>query len=149
VVVRAAVAAKPAKVPVKSADGAAAGEIELALGVAPPETAKGLVHRYLVYVQQNARQVRSQCVGRAMRGRTPGRPLCGGLRSLAPAASSPPAPRPVRNAQGTASTLTRGEVRGGGKKPFKQKGTGNARRGSNTSPLFPGGGITFGPKVRA
>lgn len=40
------------------------------------------------------------------------------------------------------------EVRGGGKKPYAQKGTGNARRGSNTSPLFPGGGISFGPKVR-
>lgn len=49
--------------------------------------------------------------------------------------------------QGTASTLTRSEVRGGGKKPYKQKGTGNARRGSSTSPLFPGGGVTFGPKV--
>lgn len=50
--------------------------------------------------------------------------------------------------QGTASTLTRTEVRGGGKKPYAQKGTGNARRGSNTSPLFPGGGVSFGPKVR-
>lgn len=50
--------------------------------------------------------------------------------------------------QGTASTLTRSEVRGGGKKPYKQKGTGNARRGSNTSPLFPGGGISFGPKPK-
>lgn len=49
--------------------------------------------------------------------------------------------------QGTASTLTRSEVRGGGKKPYKQKGTGGARRGSSTSPLFPGGGVTFGPKV--
>lgn len=39
-------------------------------------------------------------------------------------------------------------MRGGGKKPYKQKGTGNARRGSSTSPLFPGGGVTFGPKVR-
>lgn len=50
--------------------------------------------------------------------------------------------------QGTASTLTRTEVRGGGKKPYAQKGTGNARRGSSTSPLFPGGGVSFGPKVR-
>lgn len=49
--------------------------------------------------------------------------------------------------QGTASTLTKSEVRGGGKKPYAQKGTGNARRGSRTSPLFPGGGIIFGPKV--
>lgn len=50
--------------------------------------------------------------------------------------------------QGTASTLTKGEVRGGGRKPYAQKGTGNARRGSSRSPLFPGGGVTFGPKVR-
>jgi large subunit ribosomal protein L4 len=39
-------------------------------------------------------------------------------------------------------------VRGGGKKPYKQKGTGNARRGSSTSPLFPGGGVSFGPKPK-
>jgi hypothetical protein len=58
-------------------------------------------------------------------------------------------PPPLLHTQGTASTLTRSEVRGGGKKPYKQKGTGNARRGSSTSPLFPGGGVTFGPKVRA
>jgi hypothetical protein len=58
-VVRAAVAAQPAKVTVKTADGAEAGTEELALGVAPATTAKGLVHRYLVYVQQNARQVRA------------------------------------------------------------------------------------------
>jgi large subunit ribosomal protein L4 len=50
--------------------------------------------------------------------------------------------------QGNASTLTRGEVRGGGRKPYKQKGSGNARRGSKRSPLMPGGGISFGPKVR-
>jgi hypothetical protein len=56
-------------------------------------------------------------------------------------------PSPLLHTQGTASTLTRSEVRGGGKKPYKQKGTGNARRGSSTSPLFPGGGVTFGPKV--
>lgn len=50
--------------------------------------------------------------------------------------------------QGTHSTLTKGLVRGGGKKPFKQKGTGNARQGSTRSPLMPGGGIIFGPKPR-
>ncbi|CAK0784026.1 hypothetical protein CVIRNUC_007229 [Coccomyxa viridis] len=48
--------------------------------------------------------------------------------------------------RGTSSTLTRSEVRGGGKKPYAQKGTGNARSGSRRSPLRPGGGITFGPK---
>lgn len=50
--------------------------------------------------------------------------------------------------QGTHSTLTKGEMRGGNKKPWKQKGTGRARAGSNTSPLWVGGGITFGPKPR-
>lgn len=49
---------------------------------------------------------------------------------------------------GTHSTKTKGEVRGGGKKPFKQKGTGNARQGSSRSPLMPGGGVLFGPKPR-
>ena len=50
--------------------------------------------------------------------------------------------------QGTASTKTRAYVRGGGKKPFKQKGTGNARQGSSRSPLMPGGAILFGPQPR-
>ena len=49
---------------------------------------------------------------------------------------------------GNASTKTRGEVSGSGKKPFKQKGTGNARRGSLRTPLAVKGGITFGPKPK-
>jgi len=47
--------------------------------------------------------------------------------------------------QGTHSTKTRGNVRGGGKKPWRQKGTGRARSGTNTSPIWVGGGIVFGP----
>ncbi|EFJ41763.1 plastid/chloroplast ribosomal protein L4 [Volvox carteri f. nagariensis] len=103
VVVNSAIA-PPATIPYKAADGSEKGNQQLALKVAE-ESAKGLVHRYLVLVQQNARQ-------------------------------------------GTASTKTRSEVRGGGKKPYAQKGTGNARRGSSVSPLFPGGGVTFGPKPK-
>ena len=51
--------------------------------------------------------------------------------------------------QGNAHTKNKSEVRGGGKKPFKQKGTGNARQGSTRSPLMPGGGTVFGPKHRS
>ena len=50
--------------------------------------------------------------------------------------------------QGTHATKTRSMVSGGGKKPFKQKGTGNARQGSSRSPLNPGGGIAHGPQPR-
>jgi large subunit ribosomal protein L4 len=95
---------KSVPVPIISFDGADKGTEALAVRVAE-ESARGLVHRYLVMVQQNARR-------------------------------------------GTASTLTRSEVRGGGKKPYAQKGTGNARRGSSVSPLFVGGGVIFGPKPK-
>lgn len=50
--------------------------------------------------------------------------------------------------QGTAMVKNKALVSGGGKKPFKQKGTGRARQGSNTSPLMPGGGRAFGPRPR-
>ena len=106
---------------------------------------QGLVHRYLVYAQQNARRVSLGSLGclpcsllrhwpRNLQGRS--------VVLLYKAQQAVTA-----CLQGTASTLTRGEVRGGGRKPYKQKGSGNARRGSKRSPLMPGGAISFGPKV--
>lgn len=86
-------------------DGSSAGEANLDLKTAKAEVAKGIVHKYVIMVRQNARR-------------------------------------------GTASTLTKREVRGGGRKPYKQKGTGNARLGSQRTPLRPGGGVIFGPKPK-
>ncbi|HWW09266.1 MAG TPA: 50S ribosomal protein L4 [Candidatus Acidoferrales bacterium] len=58
--------------------------------------------------------------------------------------------RQLNNArQGTHSTLTRGKVRGGGRKPYRQKGTGRARQGSIRAPQWTGGGIVFGPHPRS
>jgi len=51
--------------------------------------------------------------------------------------------------QGTSNTLTRGMVSGGGRKPFRQKGTGNARQGTSRAPQMPGGGTVFGPHPRS
>ena len=56
---------------------------------------------------------------------------------------------PSNQRQGTQSALTRSEIRGGGRKPFRQKGTGRHRQGSTTDPTQVGGGVAFAPKPRS
>jgi large subunit ribosomal protein L4 len=99
------VAMSAVTLPVLDFEGQKAGEVELDLRTARPETAKSVVHRGVITELQNRRR-------------------------------------------GTASTLTRAEVRGGGRKPYKQKGSGKARQGSIRTPLRPGGGVIFGPKPK-
>lgn len=121
--VHASTIAAPASLDVKKMDGTATGSEQLALKVAE-ETARGLVHR---------------CVIAAFNS-THGQHHPGHHRYLVTVR---------QNARrGTACTKTRAEVRGGGRKPYAQKGTGNARMGSKRSPLLPGGGVTFGPRPR-
>ena len=90
---------------IKDWQGEAAGEAELDLAVAPPESAQHLVYLALRRQMANKRQ-------------------------------------------SNAHSKTRSEVRGGGRKPWRQKGTGRARAGSIRSPLWRGGGVIFGPKPR-
>ena len=117
--IRMSIVAPPVPLEIKGFEGEVVGNDSLSLKVADPETAKGLVHRYVVKVRRDMRKVNNS-----------------GKDSSIDDPS-----------QGNASTKTRGEVRGGGRKPYAQKGGGRARRGSNRSPLIVGGGVIFGPKV--
>jgi len=72
-----------------------------------------------------------------------------GLKPNAPAMHSVVTAHLNNKRQGTQSTLTRAEVRGGGKKPWRQKGTGRARHGSTRSPIWTHGGVAFAPKPRS
>lgn len=117
--VHASTIAAPASLDVKKVDGTATGSEQLALKVAE-ETARGLVHRCVIHASPGAATPRHRYLVTVR-----------------------------QNARrGTACTKTRAEVRGGGRKPYAQKGTGNARMGSKRSPLLPGGGVTFGPRPR-
>jgi large subunit ribosomal protein L4 len=92
--------------PLLSAEGAAAGEVELSPGVAAQEIKPHLIHEVVTAEMAHRRR-------------------------------------------GTHSTKTRSEVRGGGAKPWRQKGTGRARQGSIRAPQWAGGGVVFGPQPRS
>jgi large subunit ribosomal protein L4 len=72
-----------------------------------------------------------------------------GLRARRPVLHQAVVAEMANRRAGTHATRTRGDVRGGGRKPWRQKGTGRARQGSRRSPIWVGGGITFGPKPRS
>jgi ribosomal protein L4 len=145
--VRAEAAPATVAVPVKDFQGEDVGSADLTIKVAGDDTAKGLVHRYLVMARQNARSVR-RCDSdhAALCCSSHFRATCTVANSTRAVPTAALTCLPVV-LQGTASTKTRAEVRGGGKKPMAQKGTGNARQGSKRTPLRPGGGVVFGPKV--
>ncbi|HEY2141131.1 MAG TPA: 50S ribosomal protein L4 [Solirubrobacteraceae bacterium] len=72
-----------------------------------------------------------------------------GARFLGPLVHQSVRAEQAARRRGTAATKTRGMVSGGGAKPWRQKGTGRARAGSNRSPIWTGGGVTFGPQPRS
>ena len=143
-------------VQVRTVDEAAQQSYILSLRTADPQTATGLVHRTAVAEAQNARRVSP-----STHPSTASVWRIGDEAQLSAHHSKMQSALLITEAvrylsrdtavalQGTASTLTRSEVRGGGKKPYAQKGTGNARTGSRRTPLRPGGGVSFGPKVCA